>query len=142
MNNQELKHYGVLGMKWGQRKTPQNPNGATREERFTGAKIGNEISNSMGTASRTIDQLGIGRKPSKKLRKEMGRMSDAELRARINRIEMEQRYSQLNPSKAAKGAQTAKTILSVVGGVAAIGASAATIALAYQSLKEGKVKIK
>lgn len=131
MNNNELKHYGVKGMRWGDRK-----------HLYTYSKYGKNSSDALRTASNTVDQIGIGKKPSRKQRREMSKMSDAELRARINRMDMERRYAELNPSKTARGAQTAKTILSVVGGVAAIGGSVASIALAYQTLKEGKVKIK
>ena len=118
-------------MKWGVR----------REELYTGSKIGNDASQALGRASDVAGQIGSSRKPSKKVRKEMNRMSDAELRARINRMDMERRYAELNPSKTARGAQKAKTILAVAGSIAAIGGSVASIALAYQTLKEGKVKI-
>ena len=118
MNN-ELYHYGVPGMKWGVRKDV--------------SKGASEISNQAANISRKVGAMS---KPSKKTRKAISSMSDAELRAKINRLEMEQRYSQLNPSKVSRGAAKAANILEIVGSIAAIGASAATIAVAVQKYKK------
>ena len=122
MNNKELTHYGVKGMRWGVVKS-----------------VGNSA-DTFNRMSKTIDDVGATKRGSKKAKREMNKMSDAELRARINRIEMERRYSELNPSRTAKGAQRAKSILSVVGTRAAIAGSVASVAIAVTNLQEAKKK--
>ena len=59
----ELKHYGVKGMRWGVRRTPE--------------QLGH-VRSSRGTGEKTAD-------PSK--------MSDEELRRQTNRLELEERYA-------------------------------------------------
>lgn len=70
MNNHSqdsLKHYGVLGMKWGSHKSRAK----------------------MTTAKPKL--------------KSVSEMSDEELRSKINRLEMEKRYKDLQPKQVKKG---------------------------------------
>ena len=129
MNNNELYHYGVLGMKWGVRRSLSN------KEVKALKSISKDTSEGFKSASNIANTAGGRRKPSKKLRKEMSIMSDQELRARINRLNMEQQYSDLNPSRTARGASIAKSTLEVAGSVAAIAGSAFGIMLAVKQLK-------
>ena len=115
----ELYHYGVKGMKWGVRKkTAEASSGGFKE----GANIAKTVSRKAGK--------------SKKVKNDISSMSDQELRERINRMNMEQQYAKLNPSKTAKGAEYASTILEVAGSVAAIGGSIAAVAVAIHEFKE------
>lgn len=75
--DEELKHYGVPGMKWGIRRYQPYPDGSSRKGRFTGKKK---------TRSK--------KKNAKKV-KPASEMSDQELRQRINRIQMEKQYQSL-----------------------------------------------
>ena len=118
--NDELYHYGVKGMKWG--VTRQKEATLARGAFKTSSDISREMSNIAGT-------IGKNRGPTKKQKKELSTMSDAELRAKVNRMNLEQQYSQLSASKKSKGAAVAQDFLSVAGSIAAIGASAATIAM-------------
>ena len=127
MGNYVLVHHGVKGQKWGVRRDRVKAIGSI-------AKSSSEIANNAAN----IAGKGTGRKsPSKKMKKELSEMSDQELRNRINRLNMEQQYADLNPSRTSRGAARAKTILEVAGSVAAIGASAAGIALAIMQMKKG-----
>ena len=54
-------------------------------------------------------------------------MSDAELRARLNRLNMEQQYSKLNPTRVQRGRNTLNTALKVAGTVAAASTTAITL---------------
>ena len=99
MNN-ELYHYGVLGMKWGVRRY-QNKNG-------------------------TLTSAGKKRQPFKiephedyvkaHSKKRVKQMSDAELRSRINRLQMEKQYSELKGTS--KGKRYVNKVLKIAGTVA------------------------
>lgn len=76
-----LMHYGVKGMKWGVRRTP--------------AQLGHKPKG-----------------PSKAQRRaEVKSMSDAELRSRINRIQMEKQYMQLTEPQLSPGKKFVKDVL-------------------------------
>lgn len=88
-----LQHHGILGMKWGIR----------RYQPYTGGKKGTF--------------LGKKKKPTRKKEKTNPTkgMSDAELRSRINRLQMEKQYKQLTTKDKNKGMRIASSILSKVG---------------------------
>lgn len=79
--NNELQHHGIKGMKWGIRRTP--------------AQLGHPTKKS-STSQR---------------REEMKRMSDTELRNRINRIQMEKQYMQLTAPDINPGKKFVKDVL-------------------------------
>lgn len=129
MENHELYHYGVLGMKWGIRKLGKN-------ELRTGRSVAKDTSEALRSASNIAGNLGgASRRPSKKVQDEISSMSDQELRNRINRMNLERQYADLSPSKVSRGASYAKTTLEVAGSVAAIAGSALSIALAIKQLR-------
>ena len=80
-HNDELYHHGIKGMKWGVRRTPAQ----------------------------------LGHKPSKlttsQRKSEMKKMSDTELRNRINRIQMEKQYMQLTAPEVSAGKKFVKDVL-------------------------------
>lgn len=138
MNN-ELYHYGVKGMKWGVRRTHAQVRTDTinRQTKKIG-KIGDvsrSASSAANEASRLADRAARSGKPSKKVRNELSKMSDQELRQRINRINMEQEYANLNPSRISRGASHAASALAVIGSLAAIGGSIASMAIAVKQMK-------
>ena len=69
----ELSHYGVMGMKWGVRRNSNRP---------------------MSDDAKTAKHLK---------QKKVGEMSNAELRKLNERINLEQNYKRLNPSTIKKG---------------------------------------
>ena len=81
MNNNELYHYGIKGMKWGIRRTP--------------AQLGHR------PAKTTTSQR----------KSEMKKMSDTELRNRINRIQMERQYMQLTAPEVSAGKKFVKDVM-------------------------------
>lgn len=80
MYSEELYHYGVKGMRWGVRKKRElNPR--------TSAKKGFNK---------------VRRQQKRDLYKDMVSLNDVELRNRINRMQMENQYKQLNQSNVSK----------------------------------------
>jgi hypothetical protein len=67
--------------------------------------------------------------------KEAEGMSDQELKEKVKRLELEQKYANLSSKTTSKGEVYVKNTLEVAGSVLAIGASAATIWLAIQKAK-------
>lgn len=104
-NPNELYHYGVLGMKWGVRRNRSNTSSSSKSKRTT---IHDDYKEAHS-------------------KKNVKSMSDNELRKRINRIQMEQQYSKLNPSKVDKGKQYINGIIKAGTTVATITTTGLTI---------------
>lgn len=84
MNNNELYHHGVKGMKWGVRRKRQSK--SSKNNKFK--KKTEEVHDDYKRAHSN---------------KSVKSMSDNELRSRINRLQMEQNYSKLKGQKVSKG---------------------------------------
>ena len=105
MDNNELMHYGVPGMKWGVRRTPAQlgRKKTSSSKSLFGKKKPKPKAKSESSKKETA--------PKKKSVKEM---SDEELNAAISRLQLEQRYKELSPQKVSMGKKIAKTILNDV----------------------------
>lgn len=86
-----LKHYGILGMKWGIRKERPKSYGVT-------------ANNKPKRSSAFKNNLRENFKSHKK-------MSDAELRQRVNRLILEKQYRELKYSTLSEGKKMAMNIL-------------------------------
>ena len=83
MDNNELKHYGVLGMKWGIRKD-RSSSAARRKAKTRGwSKDAKEVHRIKG--------------------KKVSALTNAELKKANERMNLERNYRNLNRSKIAKG---------------------------------------
>lgn len=67
---------------------------------------------------------------------DLSKFTDKELQDRINRMRLEQQYSELSAKDTADGYAVAKDVLAVVGSVVGIAASVAGIASAVNSIKK------
>ena len=81
---EDVIHFGIKGMKWGIRRSL--------------AQLGRALKGKPGTGSKATSST-----PAKPKPKSLSEMSDEELRAKLNRFDMEKRYKQylaeMNPKK-------------------------------------------
>jgi len=101
-----LIHYGILGMKWGIRRTPE------------------QLARARGR-SKTYKPHEDYKKAHTP--KSIKSMSDFELRNRLNRLQMERQYSQLSKSVVNKGKEYAQKVFKAGTTVAAVTTTALTI---------------
>lgn len=91
MDNNELYHYGVLGMRWGIRRSRSTSSGKSSKKRKS-------------TNQKTVQKS----KPKPKTVKDL---SNDELKAKITRLELEKRYRDLNPPTVSRGRKFVDKVL-------------------------------
>lgn len=161
--NDQIWHWGVKGMKWGVRRY-QNADGSLtgagkkrydrdvaankkkkdnklpadvlkdRERAKSVADAGNQMTGNLKTLS--DKSMKIQSRRTEKM--DLSKMTDQEMRERINRAMLEKQYDDMfNPKKVYSGREAVSDTLEVAGSVLAITSSALSIALAIQKLREG-----
>lgn len=121
MTNEELMHYGILGMHWGVRRY-QNPDGTLTE---AGKRRLKTTAKASSVASKVIE---TGRKIKKNSLTERAKnMSDAELQAQISRLELEKKYKELSSGNITKGENFIENLM-IVAGTTAITSFISTLA--------------
>ena len=116
-----LEHYGVPGMRWGVHRSRSARRKAAGKP-DTGPKAKPKQASS---------------KPKKKSVKDM---TDEELKAAVQRIELERKYSQFTPSAKSKGAEAAKKFIAKNGQAIASRFIQEAAAVAIKSALEKKKK--
>ena len=101
-----LQHYGVLGMKWGKRKARSNVSSNKKPK---------------NTKNTTTSKL----KPKPKPEPPQRRLSDAELRAAVNRMRLEREYADLTYRASSRA--KVESVVRTIGTVATLTTSAMTI---------------
>ena len=89
MDNNELYHHGVLGMRWGVRRTPSQLGHKTSSKKKKPLRL---FSKKKKVNTKKTDANKVDTKPKKK---KVSEMSDEELQTRISRMRLEQTYKQL-----------------------------------------------
>lgn len=114
----EIEHHGIKGMHWGVRRTP--------------AQLGHKTASSSSNSSKSSESNHEDYTKAHS-GKSVKSMSDAELRSKLNRLQMEQQYSKLNPSTVSKGSDFVNKALKVGTTVATATTTALTI---YNNFKK------
>ena len=110
MDDNELYHYGIKGMKWGVRRTPEQLGHVKKAASSAGKAVGSatkKAASAAGKAYSSHRQKKADKKAAeeekKRRRKPISELTDDELRQRISRLELEKRYRDLQPQKISKG---------------------------------------
>ena len=104
MSSNELAHHGIKGMRWGVRRYQNKDGSLTKAGRKKMAKLDKEYSKLTGQ-NRTTESPSNNSSFTKK--KKIREMSDNELKARIDRLDLEKSYFE----KQSKGKAFIKDIL-------------------------------
>ena len=111
MTSNELYHHGIKGMKWGIRRYQNKDGTLTEVGRKKMAKLDKEYSKLTGQ-KRNTESPSTNSSSTKK--KKISEMSDDEIRAKINRLDLEKRYSELINSSSKKQQSIGKAFIKKV----------------------------
>jgi hypothetical protein len=162
-----LAHHGILGMHWGHRRTRTTSSAGSSAKKMPDDKLQSEVKRMnlekqyrdlskenkpvskvektkkvVDSASSLINQAkSINRDSIKSSRKalDLSKMTDQQLRERINRSNLEKQYNDMFGSEGqqiSKGRQRVSKILEYAGTTLALGSSALGIAVAIKELKK------
>ena len=114
-----LQHYGVLGMKWGIRRYQNKDGSLTPAGKKKAAKLKERYTQLTGKRMRRnpVKSTTSTKTSSKSKRKTVSEMSDAELKARIDRLTLERRFNELSPKQVSRGAEFKKTLSNTAIGI-------------------------
>lgn len=118
-----LQHHGIKGQKWGVRRF-QNADGSLTNDgkRRYSAEEFREAKKQLDKSKDTIENISKKRKKAmddaaeERIRKDVTKLSDQDLQKIVNRLNMEERYTQVMASREAKyGKDRVETILDYAG---------------------------
>ena len=144
----ELKHHGILGMKWGvwNDETAARYRGSSKwhtqsikkGKDKSNVSPAQEVSKNTENIVRSFSRIAKRKedRDKKKLPKKTDSMTDKELRDTVNRLRLEQEYDTLTKNDVDDGKITVSEILDTAGDVLAIAGSLATIVSVINTLNK------
>ena len=114
MTENELLHYGVLGMKWGVKKARKSSDTVEETRRKSNTQNSNtQKSNTQNSNTKQQSKKFVTKKQrQKQIMEDLNSMSDKELRERLNRMQMEQQYIRMmTPEKSAAKKQVEQFLI-------------------------------
>ena len=114
MTENELLHYGVLGMKWGVKKARKSSDTVDETRKKSNTQNSNtQKSNTQNSNTKQQSKKFVTKKQrQKQIMEDLNSMSDKELRERLNRMQMEQQYIRMmTPEKSAAKKQVEQFLI-------------------------------
>ena len=142
---ESLQHHGVKGQKWGVRRTPQQLGHETTsgDRRQLSDKELKYLKKSVDTVGTQVDNTKTKRYSKNKkanderIREDLSKMSDKELKDMVNRLNMEERYVQVMSSRYTEtGKSRTDRLLDNIGTAITVTSSALSIAIAIKELSK------
>lgn len=132
-----LAHYGIPGMRWGQRRKLSGAYLMEQERKPYTTK-------QLGGVKGTLNSINSGAEAGKRIanlaekvkkKRDLSQMSDEDLRKKVSRMNLEQNYRNLSGVDKSRGAEITRNILEGIGSVVTVGASAVAIIMGIKTLK-------
>ena len=142
---ESLQHHGVKGQKWGVRRTPQQlghetTSGDRRQLSDKELKYLKKGVDNVGTQvnnTKTKRYSKNKKANDERIREDLSKMSDKELKDMVNRLNMEERYVQVMSSRYAEtGKSRTDRLLDNIGTAITVTSSALSIAIAIKELSK------
>ena len=143
----DLRHHGIKGQKWGVRRF-QNSDGsltAAGRKRYSADDYKSALDkvNKADKALKDVKKMrneAEAKTYEKKIKYDLSKMSDKDLQQAVNRLNMEERYTQVMTQRhrLEQGEDKVNKILNVAGSALTGAATALTIAAAMKELMDKK----
>lgn len=111
MNNEELKHYGILGMKWGIRRYQNKDGSLTPAGKKKAAKMKDDYTALTGKRLiRKPDSKNNKTPEQNSKNKSIKNLTDTELREKVNRLQMEKQAINLENDLSSNGKKIVRSV--------------------------------